>query len=77
MKIQIEFKGVYFDVEFDYQPEEKMVMYYGDGSGYPGCAEEANITSIKHEGVDFSEFLEDYWEELEEKILETLHSDEY
>jgi hypothetical protein len=25
-------------ITFDYQPEEAMVLYYSDGSGYPGCA---------------------------------------
>lgn len=28
-----------FEIEanYDYQPEEPMVRYYRDGSGYPGC----------------------------------------
>ena len=25
-------------ITFDYQPAESMVLYYSDGSGYPGCA---------------------------------------
>ena len=25
------------DVDYDYSPEEPMVRYYPDGSGYPGC----------------------------------------
>jgi hypothetical protein len=24
-------------ISFDYQPEEAKVLYYSDGSGYPGC----------------------------------------
>ena len=37
---EIDYDYQYFSVEaeYDYQPEEKEVMYYEDGSGYPGCA---------------------------------------
>jgi hypothetical protein len=69
----IEFKGIEFDVEFDYQPEEPMVMYYADGSGYPGCAEECTLTDISHKGTDFMEFFEDDIEEIEEEILNQIH----
>ena len=36
-------------ISFDYQPEEAKVLYYSDGSGYPGCA-----ASIKSYGVYWS-----------------------
>ena len=39
MEITINYKGIDFDVEYDYQPYEKQVLYYPDGSGYPGCPE--------------------------------------
>jgi len=35
------------DVKFFYFPEEKEVTYYPDGSGYPGCAAQVEIISIK------------------------------
>jgi len=35
-------------INFEYQPEEEMVRYYSDGTGYPGCA-----ASIESYGVTF------------------------
>ena len=52
-------KGVDFDIEYDYQPEEAEVRYYSDGSGHPGCPESLDITNISHKGVCFMEFFED------------------
>lgn len=34
-------------VEFDYYPGEPMVMYYSDGSGYPGSPAMAEFTGFK------------------------------
>lgn len=34
------------EVEFYFQPEEPMVMYYPDGSGYPGSAESREIERV-------------------------------
>ena len=73
MKLEIEFKGVKLDVEFDYQPEEKEFFNYKEGYGHPGCAEKADVTDIKYKGEDFWELLEDYQEEINALILETLH----
>ena len=73
MEITITFKGVELDVDFDYQPAEAMVMYYTDGSGYPGCpATVEQINSVYFMDVDFTEFFENEDEELEEAILEAL-----
>lgn len=77
MKTTITIKSVEFDVEFDYQPEEKAVTYYPDGSGYPGCAESIDgINSIKCGDVEFLEFFEDDLKVIEEKIWESLKSDQ-
>jgi hypothetical protein len=46
---------VEFDIEYDYQPAEKEVRYYSDGSGYPGCPESLEITDIRIGGVDVNE----------------------
>lgn len=35
------------DVSFKYYPEEKMVRYYPDGSGYPGCDAYFELNSVK------------------------------
>jgi hypothetical protein len=64
------------DVEYTYSPEEPMVMYYADGSGYPGCAAEIEIRSIFFSGndakTDVFELIEalDWLEYIEEHILE-------
>ena len=72
MEAIIEFKGVKFDVEFDYQPEEKMVMYYKDGSGDPGCAENITLHEMTHKGTCFMEWIEDDHEKIEEIISNQL-----
>jgi len=75
MNLTITYKGIEFEVEYDYQPEEPMVRYYSDGSGYPGCAECIDgISSITHKGTDFLDFFEDEIEEIENVILETMHN---
>ena len=69
----INFKGIDFEVEFDYQPYEAMVMYYPDGSGHPGCPEQAEISEINHKETDFMEFLEDNINEIEQLVLDKMH----
>jgi len=75
MNIDLYFKGVEFQIEFDFQPEEPMVMYYKDGSGYPGCAAEVTIESIKHQGVDFYDVLEDSISDIEDMVLAKIADD--
>jgi len=76
MKNTIEYKGVEFEVEYDYQPEEAEVRYYKDGSGYPGCSEQVSINEIKHNGVCFYEVLDEQLELIEYEIAEQLHRGE-
>ena len=73
MEITIDYKGVEFDVEFDYQPSEKQVLYYNDGSGYPGSPEMVEITEFKHKGTCFLEWIEHVEDEVSELILEKLN----
>ena len=73
MKATITYKGIEFDVEFDYQPEEKQVRHYSDGTGYPGCAAEiGSIYVITRNGTDFLEFFESDMEQIEEAIWKAL-----
>jgi len=73
MELSIIFKEIEFDVEFDYQPEEPMVRYYSDGSGYPGCpANIDGINSITHKGTDFIPFFDEVFNNWEEQIEELL-----
>ena len=67
-------------ISFDYQPEESKVLYYSDGSGYPGCAasidgyevtfetKRFNSTTHKWELVqqDITHFVEDMGVDVEE-----------
>ena len=79
MKTTIIYYDIEFDVEFDYQPEEAMVMYYADGSGYPGCAEAVEgVHSMEHKGTDFLDLIYDgNEEEIDELILESIHENKY
>jgi len=71
----INFRGVELDIKFDYQPEEPMVRYYSDGSGYPGCGAEMNIESITHKGTDMWDLVEVHIKEIENEALESYIED--
>jgi hypothetical protein len=73
----IEYKGIEFDVEFNYNPPEPMVMYYKDGTGYPGCEAEIEIQYIKHKGTCFYDILEDNITEIEQLVWKELEEDFY
>ena len=66
-------------ITFNYQPEESMVLYYSDGSGYPGCAASVDNISVnwQNEKLDFNitDLLEELGYDIEElcfNYLETL-----
>jgi len=40
-------------ITFDYQPEESTVLYYSDGSGYPGCAASVDNISVNWQNQKF------------------------
>jgi len=69
-KAEVEYKGVKFEVTYYHQPSEPEVRYYSDGTGYPGCAEHFEIENITFKGEDFTELLENNFEEIEELISE-------
>ena len=74
MEITINYKGVDFDVEYDYRPYEKEVLYYADGSGYTGCSEAIEgINEFKHKDTCFLEWIEDKEDEIAELILKKMH----
>ena len=37
MEFETEIEQAKVTITFEYQPEEPMVRYYSDGTGYPGC----------------------------------------
>jgi len=78
MELTINYNDIDFDVEFDYTPEEAPVMYYSDGSGYPGCAEEISIYSVKYNDKEFLDLLSDSAiSTLEELISKELADNRY
>jgi hypothetical protein len=83
MKKSVTIDGVTFTGTLT--PEERMVMYYKDGSGHPGSPAEFDIESIEGDGVKLVELLNskippthndnphiDLWEILNELCLENL-----
>lgn len=45
-EIEITFRGIDLRVVGTYEVEEPMVMYYPDGSGYPGSASNFDVNEI-------------------------------
>jgi hypothetical protein len=74
MYMQIKFKEVLFDVECLIEESEPMVRNYGDGSGYPGSVGGVTeVSEFSHNGTCFINFYDDYKDEINELILETLN----
>jgi len=65
--ITIDFRGVNFEADFYYQPEEKGDYFY------PGCAEGVeDVSALKHQGTCFLELLDDYIDEIKDIILQEI-----
>jgi len=65
MQTEIEYKGVVFDVEFDYEPAEERTR------DYEGSPAQVHIISFSHQGTCFLEWIE--WDnDVNELILESL-----
>ena len=63
-----------FEVDFDYEPEEKEVRYDSNGTGHPGCPAEIIINGIKHNDEDWTDFIFEYigQDQIEDSIWESL-----
>ena len=64
-------------VEGMYCPEEPMVRYYSDGSGYPGAPAEFDVARIfvqgTKENIDITELLDDYQvEEIADILIDNI-----
>jgi hypothetical protein len=72
--VTVNYLGFNFDLTGNYTPEESMVMYYKDGSGYPGSSAEFEITEITLCGIDAEELTNrlDAWDELAELAIEQI-----
>jgi len=56
-------------ISFDYQPEESTVLYYSDGSGYPGCAASIDGYEVTFETKRFNSITHN-WEVVQQDITE-------
>lgn len=74
----IEYRDVVLFVTGYYEPEEKQVLYYSDGSGYPGAPAEFNIETIECCNQEISELLsDDQIREIEILILNKHYGNDY
>lgn len=64
------------EVEYTYDPGEREVRYYPDGSGHPGSAPSCRIINVNSNDLDISyALMPKLLEELAEECLEN-HDDE-
>ena len=72
-ELSINVGGTDVTVSGYYSPPEAMVMYYSDGSGYPGCAAEFELQSVQIDGTEIINLISDeIFEEIVEKAIEHL-----
>lgn len=73
MKRTINYRDVELDVEFNFYPEEKMVMYYKDGSGYPGSPAAIEFIEVSIRGTIITDLFDaSQMKEIEELIWEVI-----
>ena len=58
-------------IAFNYQPEEEMVRYYSDGSGYPGCSASVEDISVHYPKRKFNS-LKMEWEDIQIDITDLI-----
>lgn len=70
----VNFMGIEMEVTGIYSPEEPMVMYYKDGSGYPGSASEFEVTEVKIGNVNVDNLIEklDAYNDLAELVIKQI-----
>jgi hypothetical protein len=66
MKATINFRGFDFDVQYDYQPEERQTHEY------PGYPETFDFWEVKLNGINASNLLEHYFDEFEFEAIKQL-----
>jgi hypothetical protein len=73
MEKEITYNGRLLTVIGEYQPYEAMVLYYPDGSGYPGCPSYFEPEQILEDGVDITDtFRQEQLDEIENLVLESI-----
>ena len=70
----VKVRDIDLNVEYYYNPGERMVMYFSDGTGHPGEPPSVEIQAVYAGDVDIYELLEaDILDYIEQKLIE-LHS---
>jgi hypothetical protein len=63
-------RDIKLNINYYYNPGERMVMYFSDGTGHPGESPSVEIQEVYAGGVDIYELLtEDILEYIEEKLI--------
>lgn len=76
-KIDVELNvyDVCLEVSGYYCPEEPMVMYYTDGTGYPGSSADFEIETVTVDGVNIYELLSEHVKQIiVEEVIEKQQS---
>jgi hypothetical protein len=68
---KVKVRDINLNVEYYYNPGERMVMYFNDGTGHPGEPPSAEIQAVYAGDVDIYELLEaDILDYIEQKLIE-------
>ena len=67
---EVKVRDINLNIEYYYDPGERMVMYYSDGSGHPGEPPSVEIQAVYAGEVDIHKLLtEDLLEYIEEQLI--------
>ena len=67
---EVKVRDINLNIEYYYDPGERMVMYYSDGSGHPGEPPSVEIQAVYAGEVDIYKLLtEDLLEYIEEQLI--------
>ena len=68
---EVKVRGIYLNINYYYNPGERMVMYFSDGTGHPGEPPSVEIQAVYAGVVDIYELLEaDILDYIEQKLIE-------
>jgi len=71
MEFETEIEKAEVTISFDFQPEEAMVRYYSDGSGYPGCPASIDNVGVYWKTRKFNSIAHK-WEDVEIDVTDLL-----
>lgn len=68
---KVKVRDINLNIEYYYDPGERMVMYFSDGTGHPGEPPSVEIQAVYAGDVDIYELLEaDILDYIEQKLIE-------